>query len=517
LILVKKGDLFSRKNMTDGKDLLERRLGNEGYAFARVGIVPDIDDNNKKVKLTYFVEPGKKVYVRRINFIGNYATNDEVLRREMRLLEGSELNNSKLERSKVRLQRLAYIEEVEIEKRPVAGTDDMIDIDIAVTERLSGSFNIGAGFSQNQGFVFNMGLQMENILGSGNGLSLSFNNDKANTVYTASYTNPYYTIDGISRTLSFSYRQRDAAELDISNYLSNSYGANINYGIPLTEYDRISFGVGLEHTDIIRSLSATDEIIDFLNLYGEGGVDAYGFREAGFDSMTFVTSFSHDTRNRTVFANRGSQQTLMLDFTAPGSDNEFYKLTYMTKFYVPVYDEITLLLKTNIAMGDGYGDSDRLPFYERFYAGGLRTVRGFDSNSLGPRATITSTAIDPITGQAYIDTDPTSPTFNQVITTSTTVPRGGDLRTVAGAELIFPIPFVEKPPRSVRLSAFYDIGNVFIRDEVDYDKDLLRSSAGISFVWLAPIGPLQFSWSKPIKKEPGDNTQGFQFSIGSFF
>ncbi|MDH5472054.1 MAG: outer membrane protein assembly factor BamA [Gammaproteobacteria bacterium] len=511
LILVKQGDLFSRKTMTDGQDLLEKRLGNEGYAFAKVQIIPEIDDANKKVNLTYFVDPGKKVYVRRINFIGNYATNDEVLRRELRLMEGSELNNSKLERSKIRLQRLAYIEEVEIEKRPVAGTDDMIDIDINVTERLSGSFNIGAGFSQNQGFVFNMGLQMENILGSGNGLSLSFNNDKANTIYSASYTNPYYTIDGISRTIAFSYRQRDASEQDISNYLSNSYGANISYGVPLTEYDSVTFGLGIEHTDIIRSFNSTDEIIDFLNIYGDGATDMFGYKEAGFDALTFVVSYSHDTRNRTVFANKGSSQSVVLDFTAPGSDNEFYKFTYRTKFYFPVYNDITLLLNTDIAFGDGYGDTDGLPFYERFYAGGLRTVRGFDSNSLGPRATITSTAFD-LNGQALID-----PLTNQVYTTSTTVPRGGDLRTVAGAELIFPIPFVEKAPRSVRLSAFYDIGNVFIRDEADFSKDELRSSAGVSFVWLAPIGPLRFSWSRPIVEKAGDDTQNFQFSIGSFF
>ncbi|MCW9055042.1 MAG: outer membrane protein assembly factor BamA [Gammaproteobacteria bacterium] len=510
LLLVKSGDLFSRKIMTDAQDLLERRLGDEGYAFAKVRIVPDIDDANRKVNLTYFIEPGKKVYVRRINFIGNYATNDEVLRRELRLMEGSELNNSKLERSKIRLQRLAYIEEIEIEKRPVAGTEDMVDIDINVTERLSGSFNIGAGFSQNQGFVFNMGLQMENIVGTGNSLSLNFNNDKANTIYSASYTNPYYTIDGISRTLSFSYRQRDASEQDISNFLSNSYGANMSYGVPLTEYDRVSFGIGIEHTDIIRSFNAVDEIIDFINIYGDGPTDLFGYREAGFDALTFVASYSHDTRNRTVFANQGSSQSVVLDFTAPGSDNEYYKLTYRTKFYFPVYNDITLLMKTDIAFGDGYGDTNGLPFYERFYAGGLRTVRGFDSNSLGPRATISSTVLG-VDGQPLVDAN------NNVYTTSTTVPRGGDLRTVAGAELIFPIPFVEKAPRSVRLSAFYDVGNVFIRDEADFSKDELRSSAGVSFVWLAPIGPLRFSWSRPIKEQAGDDTQGFQFSIGSFF
>ena len=227
---------------------------------------------------------------------------------------------------------------------------------------------------------------------------------------------------------------------------------------------------------------------EFLNAYGEGEVDADGnFIEANIRALTLVASYTHDTRNRTVFANQGSSQSVILDLTAPGSDLEYYKFTYRNKFYFELTSDLTLLLKSDIAFGDGYNDNEVLPFYERFYAGGLRTVRGFDNNSLGPRDSVT---LDP---------------------------RGGDIRTVAGAEFIFPIPFMEKSPRSVRLSAFYDIGNVFLKDEGGFDREELRSSIGVSFVWLAPIGPLQFSWARPIEEKPGDDTQNFQFSIGSFF
>lgn len=483
LLLMKKGDVFSRNKMVDTQDLIERRFGNEGYAFAKVRVIPEINDDTQEVDLVYFIDPGKKVYVRRISFNGNYQTNDEVLRREMRLIEGGELSNSRLDRSKIRLQRLPYIEEVIVTKDPVPGTQDMVDVNISVKERLSGSFNIGAGFSQNQGFVFNLGLTMDNLNGTGEKLAVNFNNDKSNQVYSLSFTDPYHTIDGVSRTLSLSYRERDTEELDISNYLENSYGINLSYGIPLSEFDRVRLGVGYQHTDIIKGDGdVTEDVENFLAGEDEKSLDAY----------TLVASYTHDTRNRTVFATSGNSQSVLLDLTAPGSDLEYYKVTYRNKFYFPVTNELTTLIRTDIAYGKGYGDTEEYPFFERFFAGGLRTVRGFDSNSLGPKSAVTLS--NPIAD-----------------------PIGGDLRTVASAELIFPVPFIEKPPNSVRFSAFYDIGNVFLRSEGGFDSAELRSSVGVSFVWLAPIGPLRFSWAKPIDEKPGDDTQSFQFSIGSFF
>ena len=489
LLVIKSGDVFSRKQMIAVKDLITRRLGNEGYAFAKVKVAPKIDDKTLQVELAYFIDPGKKVYVNRINFTGNYKTNDEVLRRELRLMEGGELSNNKLERSKIRLQRLPYIEEVIVSKDPVAGTSDLIDLNISIKERMSGSFNIGAGFSQTQGFVFNLALTLDNLNGTGENLVLNFNNDKANKVYSASFTDPYHTIDGISRTISASYRERDAAQQDINNYFENTYGANISYGIPLSEYDRLRIGVGYEATDIFRGGVAVVADVDaFLTEYGNGSVDVNGDPdEASLEAYTILASFSHDTRNRTIFATAGNSQSISLDVSLPNSDVNYYKLTYRNKFYFPITRSVTTLVRTDMAYGDGYGDTTSYPFYERFYAGGLRTVRGFDSNSLGPR--------DELTNQ----------------------PVGGDIRTVASAELIFPVPFMEKAPNSVRLSSFYDIGNVFLKDKGGFNSDELRSSVGVSFVWLAPIGPLRFSWARTLSEKEGDDKRAFQFSIGSIF
>lgn len=499
LIFIEVGDVFSRDKMVQGKDLVTRRLGNEGYAFAKVKVAPIINDETLEVDISYLVSPGKKVYVRRINFTGNYKTNDEVLRREIRLMEGGELSNSKLERSKIRLQRLAYIEEVTIDKDPVPGTDDLVDININVTERLSGSFNIGAGFSQNQGFVFNLGMTLDNLNGSGEKLSLNLNREAAGETYSVSFTDPYHTIDGISRTIALSYRERDTAEQDIINYLENNYGLNLSYGIPLSEFDRVRFGVGYEHTDILRgSTTVTQDVLDFIRENGDGTIDENGdFLEAGIDAFTMLASYTHDTRNRTVFATRGNSQSVLLDLTTPGSDLQYYKVTYRNKFYFPVTSDVTTLIRTDVAYGDGYSDTRLFPFYERFFAGGLRTVRGYDSNSLGPTSLAEGSIGDPI---------------------------GGDIRTVASAELIFPVPFMEKAPNSVRLSVFYDIGNVFLQEDLDvndfnggFQADELRSSYGVSFVWLAPIGPLRFSYAETINDKPGDDRQAFQFSIGSFF
>jgi len=483
LILTKEGELFSRKEMTGTEKRLQDRVGMDGYAFARVRITPDINDETNTIVLNYELIPGKKVYVRQINFHGNYRTQDKVLRREMRLMEGSVLASNKLERSKIRLQRLRFLGDINVETIPVQGTEDQVDIEVTVEEQLSGSFNIGAGFSQNQGLLFNVGLTQDNLFGTGQSMSINVNTDSANTIYNVSFTDPYHTIDGISRTVSASFRERDASEEDINDFQTDSYSANINYGIPLTEFDSIRLGYGISHIDIQLGVFPSQEVGEFVTANGNV-----------FDSFTLSAGYTHDTRNRTVFASRGSQQSVAININAPGSDLEYYKLSYTTKFYFGLTDSLTLLMRSNLAYGDGYADTVELPFYERYFAGGLRTVRGYDSNSLGPRDLNTN---DPI---------------------------GGNMRVTAGADLIFPVPFVDKAPRTVRFSAFYDIGNVFLDDtptfnseKNGFDSSQLRAAAGLSFVWLAPIGPLRFSWSRALNDEIGDNLRIFQFSIGSFF
>ena len=347
LIVTKPGEIFSRKEMTQSQKAMQDRLGKIGYAFARVNIVPQLDDDQREISLAYIVEPGKKVYVRQINFRGNFKTYDVVLRREMRLMEGSVLASDRLERSKIRLQRLSYLEEVKINTIPVPGTEDQVDLDVSVEERLSGSFNIGAGFSQTQGFLFNVGLTQENLFGTGQRLAIDLNTDSANTIYSVSFTDPYYTLDGVSRTISTSFRDRNAAEEDITNFETSTYSANVNYGIPLSEYNTLRLGYGINHIELRLSSNPSDIVADYVNRNG-----------SVFDSFILTTSFTHDTRNRSVFATEGNSQYLGLDVTVPGSDLEYYKLAYNTKFYFDIGNDLVLLLRSNLAYGNGYG-SDR--------------------------------------------------------------------------------------------------------------------------------------------------------------
>jgi outer membrane protein insertion porin family len=487
-IMTHQGMYFSRSLMTTSQKRLKTVMGRIGYAFAEVKVTPEIDDVAKEVALTYFAIPGEKIYVRHIDIFGDDSTQDQVYRREMRLMEGSILASDLLERSKTRIQRLPYVETVDIETVPVPGSSSQVDLKVKVEEKLAGSFNIGAGFSQTQGLIFNVGLTQENMFGTGKRLALNINTDRANTIYSGSYTNPYYTVDGISRTLSVSYRQRDAGQELINNYQTDSGDINISYGLPLSEFNTLSLGYGFSHINIIPS-TVNPSVDVTLFLAQNNGATTY-------NNLTLNTSFSHDTRNRTVFANQGTQQTIAMNMTTPGSDLEYYKVNYLTNTYLGITSATTLLLRSNLAYGDGYGSTASLPFYERYFAGGIRTVRGFVNNSLGPR--------DPVSGYAI----------------------GGNIRVTAGADYIFPIPFVEKPPSSLRLSLFFDIGNVYLNNYHTYDADpsqtgfqadQLRSSYGVSMVWISPIGPLRFSYAETINNVPGDDLRAFQFSIGSFF
>jgi len=343
LILTEEGEIFSRKKLTETQSLLTKAMGLVGYANASVQIIPVTDEEKREISLIYKLVPGKKVYVNRIDFKGNFKTNNDVLRREMRLMEGSILASDKLERSKIRLQRLSYVEDVNIETKAVPGSDDLVDIEVSVTERLSGSFNIGAGFSQTQGLLLNVGLTQENLLGTGQRLEVSVNTDKANTIYSVSFTDPYYTIDGISRTISASFRDRDSAEEEISDFQTSSYGASVSYGIPLSEFNAIRLGYGYEHIDLtVSSINASSNVLDFVAANGDV-----------FDSFSLTASFSHDTRNRTVFATKGNSQSVGLDITVPGSDLQRYKLTYLNKFYFGLTDTTTLLLRSNLGYGGG--------------------------------------------------------------------------------------------------------------------------------------------------------------------
>ena len=474
LVDLEAGDIFARTQVTNSITRITDRLGDEGYAFANVNAIPELDEEAREVDLTLFVDPGKRVYVRRINFQGNHKTRDEVLRREMRQMEAGWYAASQINRSKIRLQRLPYIEDVNIQTRRVPGTDDQVDLDISVVERLAGSFTIGAGYSQSEGVLFNIAVSEDNFMGSGKRVSVQANTSSVNTVYSLSYTNPYHTIDGVSRGFTAFYRETDAEEANVTRYFANRWGGNINYGIPLTEYDYLRYSLGYEDTEIVLATGAAQELQDFITTYG----DEYA-------SYKLEASYTHDTRNRTVFADRGNLQRISLETAVPGSDVEYYKLGYNFRQYAPLWDKyLTLSFNATVDHAAEYGDTDAMPFFENYFAGGSRSVRGYKDLSLGPRDSVND-------------------------------PLGGTFRTVGSLELLFPPPLAPDS-RAIRMSVFMDVGQVY-EDYEAFDADELRASYGLGFTWLSPVGPLTFSLAKAFNDQPEDELEEFQFTLGAAF
>jgi len=477
LVTTRKGQLFSRKESTQTSKNITDRLGDEGYAFANVNSIPKLDKEKKQVALTYFVDPGQRVYVRRVNFFGNAKTRDEVIRREMRQMEGGWISTAKVERSKVRMQRLGYFEEVNVETPAVPGTSDQVDVNYTVKERPSGNLMLGLGFSQGQGLIFNTSVTQNNFLGSGKSVSLSFNNSEINRVFRLGYMNPFWTLDGISRGFNVGYSEVDAgARLNNTvRYSSKTGSAGVNFAIPLTEFNTISVGASYEST----SLDIDPRFLDirlFRFIFLEG--DSYNI-------FRLSSAFSYDTRNSALFPTKGVLQQISGQFAAPFGDLNFWKVDYDSRIFVPLHKEYVLLFKTSVGYGDAYGDTFELPFFENFFAGGPRTVRGYEESSLGPKDQ-----------------------FNQAF--------GGNLSLVGNAELILPVPFL-KEFKSVRLTAFYDIGNVYDTGFEDVSIDTLRMSTGVSGVWLSPFGMLSVSIAQPFNDQQNDRIQKFQFTFGTTF
>ncbi len=502
-VLVKPEQVYSQQLITQSAELIRLRLGEEGYAFASIEPVPELDRENKTVGITLYVEPKNRVYVRRINFNGAASVNDEVFRREMRQFEGGYLSNSKVERSRVRLQRLPYIENVEVETNPVPGTPDLVDVDFDIKEGLPGQFGGGVGFSESQGVILNGNFVHTNFLGTGNRVSADVNTGRFRTIYSLSHTNPYSTINEVSRTISFSYRDITQFTSDASNFETQTYSASVEYGYPLTEYQRLVFGATWNSAELLASQFSSSQAQDWVRENGDPfpvGNTTFG---TDFDTFELIGGWVFDSRNRALFADRGARQRLLLGSTIPGSDVEFYTITYTGLQYLPMTRFFTLALGAEISFGDAFGDSTSIPPYKRYFGGGPDSVRGFRENSLGP-----------------VD--------------SRGNPYGGNLSTSAQAELILPIP--EKWRSRARFTLFYDIGNVydtggvtfFERDGVseisyDFDASTLKQSVGIAAQWLAPLGLFRFSYGIALNSEDADNrvfgdeTEGFQFSIGGAF
>ncbi len=479
LVTVRPGDVFSRNQLTQTSDLLSERLGVEGYAFANVNPIPDVDEENSLVSLTFFVDPGKRAYVRRINFSGNSKTQDEVLRREMRQMEGAWFSNEAVERSRVRLERLGFFEEVNVETPAVAGSSDQLDVNFSVTERSSGSISAGFGFGQDSGFLLNGSGVQEYFLGTGKRLAVTLANNDFSDVYSISQTDPYWTKDGVSQTISLFARSTDAAEENLSEYDTDTIGLNVGFGIPINEFDSIGISYGLEQIDIGTNVFTPVEIASFVTKNGDS-----------FNQVKASVSWSHDTRNRAIFADQGGMQSIRAEVATPLGDQEFFKLFYKRQQYWPISKKLTFMLNGTAGYGDGHGGTDELPFYENFFAGGFTSVRGFKANTLGPRTT----------SQIFIDDDPF----------------GGTKLLVGQGELFFPVPFLRDPPKSMRLSAFFDAGNVFGPNE-DFDLGDLRYSAGIAAVWISPFGALSVSFSSPFNDDEDDETESFQFNLGQSF
>jgi len=506
LLLVQKGQVFSRKLMTTTSELITRRLGNEGYTFANVNGVPQPHDDDHTVDITFAVDPGKRAYVNRINFRGNTKSEDEVLRREMRQMEGGWASTYLIDQSKTRLERLGFFKEVNVETPAVPGVDDQVDVNYSVEEQASGSITASVGFAQSAGLILGGSITQNNFLGTGNKVSLGLTRSEYQSRYNFGYVDPYWTADGVSLGYNAFYRTTDYDDLDVdvASYAVDSLGAGVSVGYPISETSRLTFGLTAQQDEIKTGVYTVDEIFDFVNKEG----DKY---------LNFKASagWSESTLNKGVLATRGHSQSLVLESTVPGSDLSFFKLDYRGQLFQPLSDNYTMRLHTELGYGDGYGSTDGLPFYENYYAGGFNSVRGFKDSTLGPRSTPSTgknpgTALDP-------DQDP--------------LPFGGNVLIQGGVEVLFPLPFV-KDQRSLRTSVFWDVGNVFdssCSDSTNADgtksntkcNDIslsnMASSVGVGVTWVTALGPLSFALAMPVKKPDDAETQVFQFSLGQTF
>lgn len=516
LLYVKPGQTYSRKLVTSSQELISYRLGSEGYAFAKIDPVPTLDPDKKTVSLTFFIDPANRVYVRNINFNNTTSINDETLRREMRQLEGAWLSNQAVDRSKQRLQRLPYVEKVEVENKPVPGTPDLVDVNFDIKEGLPGQFGGGIGYSAAQKFVLNGNFVQSNFLGTGERVSAEVSAGRYSTVYSLSNTEAYTTIDGISRTTSLSYRKSTQFVSSSSQFSTKMLTFGLDYGYPISEFQGLHWGLAASADELLASsASSSQQSLDWVrnnghtfvqtgtSLDGAGAVTTYDFYGTRFETLEAIAGWSYDSRNRALFADRGMRTSLQVSGTVPVENVKYYTGAFNFLKLQPIYRNFVAAFKLEVEYGNKFGNTTGLPPFRQFYGGGPDTVRGYKESYLGPRDNYGN-------------------------------PSGGNLLTVANAELLFPIP--EKWKANVRVSAFFDMGNVFTTCCVSYigqdrltpvnykfSYNALRRSTGIAAQWLAPMGIFRFSYAVPLNPNAGngivyaDQREGFQFSIGSAF
>ena len=488
LVLLREGVIFSQALMTASSDYITRRLGNEGYTFAEVEGYPEIDEDTKTATVTFLVKPGMRAYVRRIEFRGNTKTADSVLRREMRQMEGGSANNALIEMSKVRLERVGFFKEVSVENIPVAGTNDQIDVVYTVEEQPSGSVGANLGYSQGYGLQLGANMTENNFFGTGKQVGGGINKSAYQSSLNFSYSEPYFTVDGVSAGYSIYLRETDYSKLRLQPFSQNTKGASVTWSYPVSEVQRIGFGFTFEELELdLGDYTSSPVIEDFVAANGDW-----------FRSLNFNINWVKSTLNRGIFATRGTSQRLGIDLAMPGSGLEFFKLTYKATHLRGLTRDFTLKLKADLGYGESFGDTSQMPFFKNFYAGGLGSVRGYEKYSLGPQNSMS---------QGY----------------SRARPVGGNVQIVLGAEVIFPLPFV-KDQRSVQSAIFFDAGNVFNTKCGDLEVNCyspeegeLRYSVGLGATWLSGFGPITFSIAKPLNSNEADQTEVFQFSLGSQF
>jgi outer membrane protein insertion porin family len=484
LVLVKAGDVFSRQRLNDSTKAISDRLGKEGYAFANVNAAPEIDKEKRQVAFTIFVDPGKRVYVRRINITGNTKTRDEVIRREMRQMEGGWYDSDRVTASKQRLDRLGYFGETTVETPAVQGSADQIDVNFNVTEKPTGQLMIGAGFSSTEGVVLSGSISQSNFMGSGNNVSIQLNTSKINTVLAFNYTNPYFTVDGVSQGFDVYYRQINTSNnsfTTVAPYKTKSVGGNVRFGFPIGEKQSFTVGGGVDLTEVEVFQDSPPQYTQFV-------IDQEGVGATSTQNLTLpvTAAWVSDGKDSFLLPTVGWYQRASAEVAIPGGDLTFYRLSYQLQRYQPITRGLTLMLNTDLGYGDAYGSTDVLPFYKNFFAGGVNTVRGFKAGSLGPRAFNSS-------GNEY------------------TI--GGNRRFVVNGELLWGIPGMEK---SLRMGWFVDGGWVWGAGQ-DIETGDLRYSTGLSASWISPLGPLKFSIAQPLNDKPGDRTEVFQFQMGTTF
>ena len=516
-----KDTTYSQAQITGIEEYFINILGNRGYAFAEVAGNPEIDEESNEVKLIFSVQPGNRTYTRKILFTGNNITQDQVLRREMRQFEGAWTSDNAIEAGKVRLERLGYFKEVSVETIPVPGTDDQIDISYSVEEETTGSIGGNIGYSD-FGLMLGFNLQEQNFLGSGNTVGIGINKNIYSEMYNISYMNPYATRDGVSLGYNLYFRETDYGEFNVANYLTNSNGFGAQFGYPISDITRLGFNITYDKTDIdVGSLPAR-EIYDFVS--AEGNI---------FETLSAQLSWQRVTLNRGLFPTDGASTVLSFSSTIPGSDLSYYRLNVRQRYYQPLTQNLVFGFQGELGYLNAYGDTEETPFFQNFYAGGPRSLRGFESNTLGPRSTDapcyefnyaegTCPNLLDIDGDGELDTPYYNPYANQT-SRYRDAPIGGNIKIEGSLQLIFKLPFIEDQ-RSLRSAFFFDFGNVFSDNCKEYQIncsepsiDDLRYSYGVGLTWITGFGPMSLAIAKPTNAGPRERTEEFQFTVGNVF